>query len=66
MSLALLAKESSLIRLIKKPSGYCIGRGKGTGISLLIGAGKVVTFIGDQGASGSSLYVRIILIKVND
>jgi len=64
--LALLAKESSLIRLIKKLGGYCIGGGKGIGVNLLIGAGEVATSVGDQGALGSLLYARIVLIKVND
>jgi len=64
--LALLAKESSLIRLIKKLGGYCIGRGKGIGINSLIGTREVVTSIDNQGALGSLLYIRIILIKVNN
>jgi len=62
----LLAKESSLIRLIKKPGRYYIGGGKGIGVNSLIGAREVATSIGNQGALGSSLYARIILIKVND
>jgi len=45
--LALLAKESSLIRLIKKLGGYYIGGGKGIGVSSSIGAGEVVTSIGN-------------------
>ena len=67
---ASLIKESSLIRLIKKPGGYCIGGGEGigvgTGVSLLIGAKEVATSVGNQGALGSSLYARIISIKVNN
>jgi len=66
----LLTKESSLIRLIKKPGGYYIGRGKGigvgTGVGSLIGAREVATSIGNQGALESLLYARIILIKVNN
>jgi len=45
--LALLAKESSLIRLIKKLGRYYIGRGKGIGVSLLISTREVITFIGN-------------------
>ena len=62
----LLIKESSLIRLIRKPGRYYIGGGEGINISLLISTGEVATFIGNQGALESLLYARIILIKVNN
>ena len=45
--LALLAKEFSLIRLIKKPGRYYIGGGKGIGVNSLIGAREVATSIGN-------------------
>ena len=66
----LLTKESSFIRLIRKPSGYYIGGGGGIGVGIsigsLIGTKKVMTSVGNQGALKSLLYVRIISIKVND
>ena len=65
-----LTKESSLVRLIKKPGGYYTGGGGGTGIGISVGSsistGEVATSVDNQGALESSLYVRIILIKVND
>ena len=47
----LLTEESSLIRLIRKPGGYCMGGGGGTGVGisvgLLISAGEVATSVGN-------------------
>ena len=47
----LLTKESSLVRLIRKLGGYCIGRGRGIGVGisvgLLIGTREVATSVGD-------------------
>ena len=47
----LLIKESSLIRLIRKPGRYYIGRGRGIdidiNISLSISTEEVATFIGN-------------------
>ena len=42
------------------------GIGVGTSVGSLISAGEVTAFIGDQGALKSSLYLRIVLIKVNN
>jgi hypothetical protein len=47
----LLTEKSSLIRLIRKPGGYYIGRGKGIGIGIsvssLISIKEVITSVGD-------------------
>jgi len=59
-------KESFSVRSMIKPTGVGVGTRAGTGVSSSIGEGEVATSVGNQGASESGLYARIVSIKVND